>query len=119
MGVKKFLQWKKRKENFFYTQGFSSIIKTTIKSKVDTKKLKKKIDTKLINTTNSGKKSFELDNCGVDENSSLRFIFFFGFQMGKMGNEKSLKFFTFMLFFEFLFILDFINEYISLLFFFV
>lgn len=111
---------KEKGKIFFYTQGFSSIIKTTIKSKVDTKKLKKKIDTKLINTTNSGKKSFELDNCGVDENSSLRFIFFFfGFQMGKMGNEKSLKFFTFMLFFEFLFILDFINEYISLLFFFV
>lgn len=86
MGVKKFLTVKKRERNFFfYTQGFSSIIKTTIKSKVDTKKLKKKIDTKLINTTNSGKKSFELDNCGVDENSSLRFIFFFWLSNGENG----------------------------------
>jgi hypothetical protein len=86
MGVKKFFTVKEERK-IFYTQGFSSIIKTTIKSKVDTKKLEKKIDTKLINTTNSGKKSFELDNCGVDESlsRSLSFVLFFWLSNGENG----------------------------------
>lgn len=88
----------KKKGKFFYTQGFSSIIKTTIKSKVDTKKLKKKIDTKLINTTNSGKKSFELDNCGVDENFS--FIFFLALKWGKWEMKSHLIFFYIYAFFQ-------------------